>query len=238
MIIDNLVETHCHILPSIDDGAKDVETSLEMIKKLQEQGAETIILTPHYYSDSLSLNDFLRRRDRAFNKLCNALPPGSPKLIPAAEVYMSDYLFGNEDIGRITIGDSEYALIEHSFTETFSEKTHERLLNLYYEYGIKTILAHIERYPALISNKKLLDSYIEMGCLTQVNINSFFDTPKHIRKRLFKYLKSGRIHLIGTDCHNLTTRPPEYENGINEIIKKFGKEAVDLLEQNAKLLIE
>lgn len=238
MLIHNLVETHCHILPGIDDGAPDIETSLKMIKKLQLQGAKAIILTPHYYSDSISLNDFLERRDNAYRELVNALPQDSPKLIPAAEVYISQYLFSNENLERIAIGNSGYALIEHPFSSTFSQGSYDRLLNLNYEFGIKPILAHIERYPALMENEDLLDEYIEMGCLVQVNISSFTAASRHIRKKLFKYLETGRIHLIGSDCHNLSSRPPEYEKGVNEIIKKCGKEAIDILESNAAMLVK
>lgn len=238
MLIHNLVETHCHILPGIDDGAPDIETSLKMIKKLQLQGAKAIILTPHYYSDSISLNDFLERRDNAYRELVNTLPQDSPKLIPAAEVYISQYLFSNENLDRIAIGNSGYALIEHPFSSTFSQGSYDRLLNLNYEFGIKPILAHIERYPALMENEDLLDEYIEMGCLVQVNISSFTAASRHIRKKLFKYLETGRIHLIGSDCHNLSSRPPEYEKGVNEIIKKCGKEAIDILESNAAMLVK
>lgn len=238
MLIHNLVETHCHILPGIDDGAPDIETSLKMIKKLQLQGAKAIILTPHYYSDSISLNDFLERRDNAYRELVNALPQDSPKLIPAAEVYISQYLFSNENLERIAIGNSGYALIEHPFSSTFSQGSYDRLLNLNYEFGIKPILAHIERYPALMENEDLLDEYIEMGCLVQVNISSFTAASRHIRKKLFKYLETGRIHLIGSDCHNLSSRPPEYDKGVNEIIKKCGKEAIDILESNAAMLVK
>ncbi|HIY34431.1 MAG TPA: hypothetical protein IAA24_04875 [Candidatus Eubacterium faecigallinarum] len=236
MLINNLAETHCHILPGIDDGAPDVETSLEMIKRLHLQGAKAIILTPHYYSDSISLNDFLERRDKAYNKLMQALPPGSPKLIPAAEVYISRYLFSNENLERLAIGNSGYALIEHPFSSDFSDEEYDRLLNLNYEYGLKPILAHIERYSALMENEDLLDEYLAIGCLAQVNIGSFVNAPRHIRKRLIKYLETGRVHLIGSDCHNLTSRPPEYEKGIKEIIKKCGAEAVDILEENALTL--
>lgn len=238
MLIHNLVETHCHILPGIDDGAPDIETSLKMIKKLQLQGAKAIILTPHYYSDSISLNDFLERRDNAYRELVNTLPQDSPKLIPAAEVYISQYLFSNENLERIAIGNSGYALIEHPFSSTFSQGSYDRLLNLNYEFGIKPILAHIERYPALMENEDLLDEYIEMGCLVQVNISSFTAASRHIRKKLFKYLETGRIHLIGSDCHNLSSRPPEYEKGVNEIIKKCGKETIDILESNAAMLVK
>ena len=77
-----------------------------------------------------------------------------------------------------------------------------------------------------------------MGCLPQVNISSFADAPRGIRKKLFKYLETGRVMLVGSDAHNLTTRPPEYEDGINAIIKKCGKEAVDVLIQNANTLVK
>lgn len=238
MVISNLVETHCHILPGIDDGSPDIETSLKMIAKLKAQGAETIILTPHYYSDSISFDDFIKRRDKAFYELCSALPEDSPRLIPAAEVYISKYLFNNEDLSRICIGNSNYALIEHNFSNDFSEHTYDRLMNLYCDYGIKPILAHIERYQALMENTQLLDDYIAMGCLIQVNVSSFACAPRGIRKKLIKYLESGRIHLIGSDCHNLTTRPPEYSDGVKEIIKKCSRRAVEALERNANILIK
>ncbi len=237
MFINNLIETHCHILPGIDDGAPDVETSLKMIRKLEKQGAKAIILTPHYYSDSISLDDFLARRDKAFNELRAALPPESPRLIPAAEIYISDYIFNYENLDRLCIANSRYALIEHSFSCKFEQNTYDRLLNLKYEYNITPILAHIERYPAIFEDNQLLDEYIEMGCLVQANISSFSDTSRRTRKKLLKHLENGRIHLIGSDCHNLDSRPPEYENGVKEIIKKCSNEAIRTLEENANQLI-
>lgn len=238
MTIANLVETHCHILPGIDDGAPDVETSVKMVRRLKEQGAKAIILTPHYYSDSISYGNFIENRNAAFEKLSAALDDDDPRLIPAAEVYITEYLFNNESLKELCIGNSGYALIEHSFSCDFSQKTYERLLNLNYDFGIKPILAHIERYNALMNDENLLDEYINAGCLTQVNISSFSDAPRGIRKKLIKYLESGRIHFIGSDCHNLSSRAPEYENGINIILKKCGAQALEILEQNANLLIK
>ncbi len=238
MNINNLVETHCHILPGIDDGAKDVETSLNMIKELQNQGAKRIIVTPHYYSDSISLDDFVAKRDRALAELKSALPEGSPEIIPAAEVFITRYLFHNDDLSPLCFGKNRYILIEHPFSSSFSDESYERLLSLCCDYGMTPILAHIERYPALMSNEDKLDRFINMGCLAQVNISSFVDSPRLTRKKLFKYLDSGRIHLIGSDCHNLTSRPPEYEKGAKKIIKKCGEDALNRLIQNANSLFE
>ena len=92
MVIPGLIEMHCHILPGVDDGSKDTETSVKMLRRLALQGAETVVLTPHYYSDSISLADFTARRDAAFANLQAALPPDAPRLLLGAEViYESMY---------------------------------------------------------------------------------------------------------------------------------------------------
>ena len=150
MYINNLVEMHCHILPHVDDGSQDIETSLKMIERLKAQGAKRIVLTPHYYSNEISLDDFLKRRDKAFQRLSEAMPDDSVELIPAAEVYISDYLFNNDSLDRLCIGNSRYVLIEHPFSASFGSSDYDRLMNLYCDYKIKPVLAHIERYKALM----------------------------------------------------------------------------------------
>lgn len=121
-MIENLVEVHSHILPGIDDGSPDVETSLKMIDMLKKQGAKAIVLTPHYYSDSISYDDFVARRNNAYNLLKSSLPLESPELILSAEVYISKYLFNNSSLDEIKIGNSDYALIEHPFPVIFRKK--------------------------------------------------------------------------------------------------------------------
>lgn len=233
MIIKNLIETHCHILPEIDDGASSLEMSLEMVERLKCQGAQKIIATPHYYSDSISLADFVKKRNAAYERLCRALPSDSPEIIPAAEVYISKYLFGNDDLSEICAGDTKYAFIEHPFSEEFSDSALERLSSLIIDYGITPILVHIERYRSLMDDTDTLDELIDLGCLTQVNISSFADAHRSIRKKLFKYLESGRISFIGSDCHNTSTRPPDYQGGAKEIVKKLGEEKLLELTENA-----
>lgn len=233
MIIKNLIETHCHILPEIDDGASSLEMSLEMVERLKCQGAQKIIATPHYYSDSISLADFVKKRNAAYERLCRALPPDSPQIIPAAEVYISKYLFGNDDLSEICAGSTKYAFIEHPFSEEFSDRALERLSSLIIDYGITPVLVHIERYRSLMDDTDTLDELIDLGCLTQVNISSFADAHRSIRKKLFKYLESGRISFIGSDCHNTSTRPPDYQGGAKEIVKRLGEEKLIELTENA-----
>lgn len=237
MKINNLVETHCHILPGIDDGAKDVETSLKMINELKKQGAEKIIVTPHYYSDSLSLEDFLKKRENAFSKLKTELSKDAPEIILAAEVFVTRFLFMNEDLTPLSFGRENYMLTEHPFSCPFEEEHFEKILSLCCDYRLTPIMAHIERYPALMNNPDKIDRLLQMGCLVQANIESFDELPLFQRKKLFKYLDSGKIQLIGSDCHNLTSRTPDYSSGAQRIEKKLGSEAIAALMRNANNLI-
>lgn len=236
MKIDNLTETHCHIIPNIDDGSNSVEMSLKMIEQLENYGAKAIALTPHYYSDVISYSDFVKKRDDAFEILKENYN-GNVKLVPAAEVYVTDYLLHNENLDGIKIAKSNYALLEHSFSDPFSSKTFERLENLYYDFSIVPILAHIERYNSLMSDFSKIEELVDMGCLTQVNISSFADYPRHLRKKLFKLVDRGLVHLVGSDCHNLTVRPPFYDDGIKVILKHFGQSAVDEFMKNAEKIV-
>lgn len=191
MKINGLVETHCHILPGIDDGAKDTEISLQMIKMLQEQGAHKIIATPHYYSDTISLADFVSKRDEALSKLNAALPDDAPEIIPAAEVFISRFLFRNEDLTPLSFGKENYILIEHPFSCPFEDEHYERLLSLCCDYRLTPILAHIERYQALMSNPDKLDRLLDMGCLAQANIESFDELSLFQRKSFSNILNQA-----------------------------------------------
>jgi protein-tyrosine phosphatase len=238
MVINNLIETHCHILPGIDDGAKDVETSLKMVAALQAQGAQKINATSHYYSDSVPLEKFVSKRREAYDKLRLALPYGSPEIVLGAEVYISPYLMNNEDLTPACIQGTRYLLLEHPFGDDFDEKTINRVERLIYDYNITPILAHIERYRALMESKKKLDTLREIGCLTQVNISSFDKSSILIKHRLFKYLESERIDLIGSDCHSMGQRNPSYEAGAKAITDKCGTRALRRLIANANELFE
>lgn len=233
MKIDNLTETHCHIIPNIDDGANSVEMSLKMIETLESFGAKTIILTPHYYSDSISYTDFVKKRNDAFEVLKENYK-GDVRLTAAAEVYVSDYLLHNDNLDGIKIANGNYALLEHSFSDSFSSKTFERLENLYYDFSVVPVLAHIERYNSLMSDFSKIEELIDMGCMTQVNISSFADFPRHARKKILKLVDKGLVNLIGSDCHNMSGRAPVYEDGIKVILKHFGQSAVDEFMKNAE----
>ena len=154
--------------------------------------------------------------EKSVTKIVNGL------LLLGAEVYVSRYLMNNPDLTPICITGTRCALLEHNFSDNFGTETLDRITALTCDHGIRPILAHIERYKALMDHPGLIDELRDMGCATQVNISAFANASFGARRKLLKYLDSGRIDLIGSDCHNLGTRPPDYADGAAVIVKKFG----------------
>ena len=97
-----LYDMHSHILPAFDDGAKTIEDSLALIDCLKKQGVSNICLTPHYYTNERSFEDFLTKRQQAFEKFRPYIPQ-DVNIVLGAEVYVTDYLFNNDDLTGITI---------------------------------------------------------------------------------------------------------------------------------------
>ena len=64
-----MTELHCHILPGIDDGAKDLECSLALLREEKNQGVESIVFTPHFNFEKISIEDFVTARENAYRQL-------------------------------------------------------------------------------------------------------------------------------------------------------------------------
>ena len=92
-----LFDMHSHILPGIDDGAKTVEDSLELLSCLKNQGVTNVCLTPHFYTNEISLEDFIAERAEKFEKFKPHIPNGM-NIVLGTEVYVTKYLFNNENI--------------------------------------------------------------------------------------------------------------------------------------------
>ena len=232
----DLVDFHTHILPHMDDGAADIRVSEEMLKSLKGQGVGTVVLTPHFYSDREPLSDFLKRRDAAVRELQPVADELGVRIVPACEMYFSDYIFNNEDLSPLCVGNGEYLLTEFSFSCGFSDVTFQKLEKLMASQNVTPILAHIERYPPLM-NPRCLARCAELGCLAQINLGCFGRLGFLQRKTLLGGIQDGRVHLVGTDCHNLTSRPPEFLPGLRFIEKKAGPGAAEALMENARRIL-
>lgn len=213
-----LYDMHSHILPAVDDGAKNIEESLTLINRLRRAGVTDICLTPHYYTHKESLSDFLKRRNSAFTKL-KSYVSDDVRLHLGAEVYVTKYLFSNEeDLKSVCYNGTNYMLTEFPYSSTFDGETLRFINMLINNHGIKPVLTHVERYPYLLKHLNVLEDLIYMGVTVQSNACSFTEFP--LKLRLTKMLKNGYIQLIGSDAHSLKRNTPDAYNDLNELINK------------------
>ena len=215
-----MIDWHSHILPEMDDGSKDVSESLLMLDSLRDQGIESVVATPHFYANDEPVETFLERQKASFDLLEKNLNADHPKVICGAEVRYYSGISKMLNLENLAIGSTRFILLEMPIGK-WTEYTVRELIELASTRGLTVILAHIERYLALQSSK-VWDRLYDCGILMQVNAS--FICTRASRRKAFKMLNEGRIHFIGSDCHNMTTRPPKIGEAYELISKKFGED--------------
>lgn len=225
-----LIDVHTHLLPGIDDGARNIGESESMYRMLRSQGVEKILLTPHFYSDKMPMDRFLDERRIAYEALLNSSEIDSSKVILASETLFSQSLLSYDNISELCIN-GRYLLMEFPFETVFSKHVCSQLMRISYQYGVTPILAHVERYPYLMRHTNVLCSLIDDGMLTQINLESLQTFRK--RRQIVRLIRKGYVHLIGTDCHHPFNRPPAFKEGLSVLRKHLSDDEINDLLQNA-----
>lgn len=202
-----MIDFHTHILPCVDDGSGSIRESVSMLREEARQGIEAVVLTPHFYADENDIPTFLHRRQRAWNQLKAYLPPQAPDLYLGAEVQYFEGIRDAENIHLLRILGSSLLLIEMPFCR-WTDRMVEDVLELNDRENLQVVLAHIERYASM-QPRNTWRELCARGIMTQANI-SFFAGWK-TRRKAMSMLSDGEIHFLGSDCHNMTTRPPNWD---------------------------
>ncbi len=201
--LKNFVDMHNHILPGIDDGAKTVEDSLEMIRCFGELGVSHFIATPHimhnfYQNNSATIGSSLDQLRAAL--LDNNLKHVA--LEAAAEHMIDDNFEQLLEKGEVMAMRKEFLLVEMSYLQSsinFNEAIQKTLAQ-----GFYPILAHPERYVYLHRALKRYENYKKQGILFQLNLLSLGEYySSDVRKTAHTLLQNGLIDFVATDVHNL-----------------------------------
>lgn len=215
-------EIHCHVLPGIDDGAKDVATSITLLKKYAALGCRQIIATPHtmggiYDNTPSSI-------ERAYDSIKN--DTDQVALSYSSEYILDDNFENLLERKEILPLKDNFLLVELSFFQP-PENLNEQLFKIGAQ-GFHPIMAHPERY-AYYHNR--FDTYAELkkkGSSLQLNALSL--TPHYgasVQKVAFQLLKEGIYDYIGTDTHRIDhldkieqmTIPSKYETALAAICR-------------------
>ena len=214
-----MTDFHSHVLPGIDDGSASVEESVALLGLLYEQGVDCVCATPHFYALYDEPDAFLSRRNSALLKLAEAIDgKGLPRIIPGAEVTYFPGISNMQSIEALCLAGSKYLLVEMP-EELWSDYTVNELVKLAVTKDIRLVIAHAERYISL-QRSSTLKRLREIGVLMQSNVSFFIN--RKTRRRALGLLRRGEIHFLGSDCHNLTLRPPRYAEAVKIIKDKLG----------------
>ncbi len=197
------VDMHSHLIPGIDDGAKTMEESLELIRIMHGFGLKKLIITPHVMSE------FYKNTPEIIHKGLEGLRDAVAEdgidieLEAAAEYYMDEIFFERIEKKEklLTFGGNK-VLVETGFLSR-----PQILIETFFRLemgGYQPIFAHPERYLYLHHDSNLLDSLADRNIFFQMNLLSltgYYSNP--IKKFAEKLIDRGLIKLVGTDCHNI-----------------------------------
>lgn len=230
-----MIDMHTHILPLIDDGAKDVATAQALLRAEAEQGVSEMVFTPHYYGKKRSLKQFLCQRDRALRQI----EPHVPQTIRwrrGAEVHMTGVNDpSNEKLCSLAIDGTKYVLIELPYSRRWNKSLFSRLETFISDTGYFPILAHVERYRKIRNNPSILNELVKKGCLIQLNVNAFLE--KQTKGFAFALLKHGLVHCIGSDTHDTELRAPRYAEAKGAVETVCGENAWEEIQSNMRKIL-
>ena len=228
-----MIDFHSHILPGIDDGSKNAEMSLQMISSLASQGVDTIAATSHFYATERTPQRFLQRRAEAYDRLKAVLPQDAPRILLGAEVLYFPGISHMEELPQLCLEGTDLLLLEMPFT-AWNERMIREVDELSRSGVCRIMMAHIERYY-FKQPVSVWDSFLDQGILMQSNAEFFLSF--RTRRKALKMLKEGRIHLLGTDCHNMSSRAPRMAEARELIRKRLGDETQEEIDALGEALL-
>ena len=197
------VDIHSHILPGIDDGSPDVETSLGLIRGLYDLGIRKCIATPHiigdlYRNDPETIGAALEK----VKKACADAAIGM-EISAAAEYMLDDHFMGLLDRKEpLLFLEKNVLLVELSYN-LFPDNLHEMVFRIVTS-GYKPVLAHPERYAYFHNKYESFARLKELGFHLQVNLLSLTGYyGKEVTKAAVYIIKNGLATLVGTDLHHI-----------------------------------
>ena len=228
-----MIDIHSHLLYGLDDGPSKIEDSIRMISAAQKQGIKVIISTIHFHE---SFYKFERIQEK-FLKLASRALDFDIVLKLGYEVFINSMSCENfQKLKQFTLDNSKYLLIEFPFSEfpTFSLES----IYLLQSEGIVPIISHPERCRFFVENYDVLLSFLESGCLVQLDIGSIVGVyGRHARNMAKRLIKSRKVHFVASNAHFADDYTDWFDKALFKVKKWSGVEYVDaVFNKNAEMI--
>lgn len=217
-----VIDFHSHILPGIDDGSQSIEETIALLQMEAEQGIDCVVATPHFYPQYDTPERFLEKRARAETVLREEMEKytGLPQVIVGAEVYYFNGIGDSEQVKLLTIAQKRCILVEMPAGH-WTDSMYRDLEGLYTKQNLIPIIAHVDRYFGRFRTYQIPQRLSQLPVLVQANASFFLD--KSSARMALRMLKKDQIHLLGSDCHNTSSRMPNVGQALELIEKRLGR---------------
>jgi protein-tyrosine phosphatase len=203
-----LIDLHCHILPGVDDGAETITDSLAMARLAAEDGITTIVATPHrsawtYQAAPVDVQRLVADVQEACDRAGYAL-----QVVRGGESFVAPDLAEQVKSGlALTINGGRYLLIEWPYDQ-YPPFVDQMIFDLQLR-GIVPVIAHAERYRVVQHDLRFLRGLIDRGVAIQVTAGCLLgDAGPAARKLVETMLVENLAHVLASDSHSATRRPP------------------------------
>lgn len=220
--MDGFVDIHTHMIPGIDDGARDMAEAGQMLRMARADGTSAMILTPHCFGR------FPGNSPAAIRAAFEALLPIAAAECPELRLYLGSEVRYESSVpeqlaagGVQTLNGSRYVLLEFD-VHCLRSQLVQGVSNVIYS-GFTPIIAHAERYDAFRRDDGLIDEVLDQGALVQVNAESILGTCG-LRTKWFchRLLRREQVHFVASDGHRTDRRRPELGRCWKLVSKKYG----------------
>ena len=211
-----MIDIHCHILPYIDDGAKNMDEAIKLCEIARDNGINKIIVTPHV-SCLDDIDGFLGEREVLIEELRAALKFYNidVEIYPGAELYVDDDVFFSGDLTKLTLNGSKYILVEFDFYGLSPNKIISYLVEIN-NFGLVPIVAHPERYKYMQDDYNFINFLSDRGVLFQVNMNNVVGEGSRPENLLARELVRKKVAtFIASDAHSVDYR----SNNLRDMIE-------------------
>lgn len=203
-----IIDLHAHILPGIDDGAKNMEEAVRMCQIASESGVQVIVATSHGNLGELSLKQYKDAYRLLYQELKkNEIPI---RLYSGMEIFMNHEAIKKLEIKELlTLNRTSYALVEFDFEEELWMVG--EYLEMLLENGYIPVIAHAERYQFVQRHPEVVfDWVVQDGCVIQANKGSFLGAfGKEEQDMAFSLLRHNLVHIVASDAHGTERRTPD-----------------------------
>ena len=228
-----MIDLHCHILPGIDDGPAEMQTSIDMARIAAEDGIKTIVAAPH-------IKDILHSTVKLQALASQLNLHLEHQNIPVKVLLGGDVsaLLNPSSLKNYSINNSRYILTE--FPHNYLPSNSREILFSFAMHGFCPIITHPERNPAIMKRPELLLGMLDGNVLVQITAGSLTGDFGLDEQACASYLlKKDAVHFIATDAHSTSTRRPILSRGLEHAGKIIGmKKAMKLVWDNPRAVLK